>query len=163
MESGTVTDDSSFDPPSSLPAAAVSRWTSAVSRRYQHLLDKITPRILLRWIAFAAIALIYVLRVYFVNGFYLVSYGIGIYVLNLLMGFLSPQENPEIYDGPILPTRNSDEFRPFVRLLSEFKFWYSLTRAFCIGLVMTFFRVFDVPRFDGKKDPAADGTSLSRA
>ncbi|PRQ21318.1 putative retrieval of early ER protein Rer1 [Rosa chinensis] len=54
------------------------------------------------------------------------SYGLGIYLLNLLIGFLSPQVDPEIHDlsdGPSLPTRGSDEFRPFVRLLPEFKFW----------------------------------------
>ncbi|THG08239.1 protein RER1A-like [Camellia sinensis] len=83
-------------------------------------------------------------------GFYLVSYALGIYILNLLIGFLSPQVDPQfqdLSDGPSLPIRNSDEFRPFVRRLPEFKFWYSITRAFCIAFVMTFFSIFDVPVF----------------
>ncbi|PRQ56985.1 putative retrieval of early ER protein Rer1 [Rosa chinensis] len=70
------------------------------------------------------------------------SYGLGIYLLNLLIGFLSPQVDPEIhdlFDGPSLPTRGFDEFRPFVRRLPEFKFWYSITKAFCIAFVMIFF------------------------
>uniref|UniRef100_A0A5B7AYS5 Protein RER1 n=1 Tax=Davidia involucrata TaxID=16924 RepID=A0A5B7AYS5_DAVIN len=132
------------------PAAAVSRWTFAVSQRYQHLLDKSISRVLYRWIAFLAIAIIYVVRVYFIQGFYIVSYGLGIYILNLLMGFLSPQVDPELQDlsdGPTLPTRGSDEFRPFVRRLPEFKLWYSITKAFCIAFVMTLFRIFDVPVF----------------
>ncbi|KAA8547149.1 hypothetical protein F0562_003585 [Nyssa sinensis] len=135
---------------STTPAAAVSRWSFAVSRRYQHLLDKSTPHVLYRWIAFLAIAIIYVIRVYFVQGFYIVSYGLGIYILNLLIGFLSPQVDPEfqgLSDGPTLPTRGSDEFRPFVRRLPEFKFWYSITKAFSIAFVMTFSSVFDVPVF----------------
>ncbi|KAF5958794.1 hypothetical protein HYC85_006019 [Camellia sinensis] len=132
------------------PAAAVSRWSFAVSQRYQYLLDKSNPYVRKRWIAFAAIAIIYVLRVVIFPGFYLVSYALGIYILNLLIGFLSPQVDPQfqdLSDGPSLPIRNSDEFRPFVRRLPEFKFWYSITRAFCIAFVMTFFSIFDVPVF----------------
>lgn len=129
------------------PANAVSQWTHAVSRRYQHLLDKSTPHVLRRWIGFAAIVFIYALRVYFVQGFYIITYGLGIYILQLLLAFLSPQVDPEIQDGPGLPTRGSDEFRPFVRRLPEFKFWYSLIKAFCIAFVLTFFSAFDVPVF----------------
>lgn len=122
---------------SSSPAAAFSRWSFSISRRYQHLLDKSTPHMLHRWLTCLGVALIYSLRVYLVQGFYIVSYGLGIYILNLLIGFLSPQVDPETHDlsdGPSLPTRGSDEFRPFVRRLPEFKFWYNnsltLTLAF---------------------------------
>ncbi|GAB2282647.1 Protein rer1a [Dionaea muscipula] len=147
MATGDSTVDDLQEPPS---AAIVSRWFYEVSRRYQHLLDKSTPHILGRWIGFFAVAFIFAIRVYFIQGFYIVSYGLGIYILNLLIAFLSPQVDPEILElseGPTLPTRGSDEFRPFVRRLPEFKFWYSLTKAFCIAFVMTFFAVFDVPVF----------------
>ncbi|XP_042508900.1 protein RER1A-like [Macadamia integrifolia] len=135
---------------SGFPFSVVSQWNFAVSRRYQYLLDKSTPHVLRRWISFAVIAAVYVIRVVFIQGFYIVSYGLGIYILNLLIAFLSPQVDPEIQDltdGPTLPTRGSEEFRPFVRRLPEFKFWYSITKAFCIAFVMTFFSVFDVPVF----------------
>ncbi|KAM5576629.1 protein RER1A [Rosa sericea] len=143
---------SSAEDPSSRgsPLDAVQAWSFGVSRRYQHLLDKTTPHVLHRWLGTLGVALVYVLRVYFVQGFYIVSYGLGIYLLNLLIGFLSPQVDPEIHDlsdGPGLPTRGSDEFRPFVRRLPEFKFWYSITKAFCVAFVMTFFSAFDVPVF----------------
>ncbi|KAL4345148.1 hypothetical protein AHAS_Ahas11G0249400 [Arachis hypogaea] len=39
--------------------------------------------------------------------FYIVSYDLGIYMLNLLIGFLSPQVDPEIqelYDSTTLPS-----------------------------------------------------------
>ncbi|KAF2567295.1 hypothetical protein F2Q68_00028241 [Brassica cretica] len=49
--------------------------------------------------------------------------------------------------GACLPTRGSDEFKPFIRRLPEFKFWYSMTKDFCIAFLMTFFSVFDVPVF----------------
>ena len=74
------------------------------------------------------VALIYVIRVQLLAGFYIVTYGLGIYLLNLLIGFLSPQVDPE-QEGPTLPTKTSDEFRPFVRRLPEFKFWYALPLA----------------------------------
>lgn len=34
----------------------------------------------------------------------------------------SPQVNPEL-EGPTLPSKSDEEFRPFVRRLPEFKFW----------------------------------------
>ncbi|KAB2631237.1 protein RER1A-like [Pyrus ussuriensis x Pyrus communis] len=65
---------------------------------------------------------------YLVQGFYMVSYGLGIYILNLFIEFLSPQVDPEIHslsspDNPFLPTRGSDKFCPFVRRLPKLKFW----------------------------------------
>ncbi|PIN25366.1 Golgi proteins involved in ER retention (RER) [Handroanthus impetiginosus] len=135
------------DGPSPEPSAAVSRWMFAISQRFQHFLDKSTPYLLYRWIGFLCIAFAYGVRVYLLQGFYVVSYALGIYILNLLIGFLSPQVDPEFSDGPTLPTRSSDEFRPFVRRLPEFKFWYSITKAFCIAFLLTFFSVFDVPVF----------------
>lgn len=109
--------------PASSAAAAISHWKFAVSQRFQHFLDKSTPYLLYRWIAFLCIALIYGVRVYLVQGFYVVSYALGIYLLNLFVGFLSPQDDPE-FDA-MLPIRSSEEFRPFVRRLPEFKFWFA--------------------------------------
>lgn len=118
-------------------------------RLYQYYLDKTTPYAVYRWIGTLVIAAIYCLRVYYVQGFYIISYALGIYILNILIGFLSPLVDPELEpsDGPLLPTKGSDEFKPFIRRLPEFKFWYSMTKAFCIAFVMTFFSFFDVPVF----------------
>jgi Rer1 family len=46
-----------------------------------------------------------------------------------------------------LPTKEEDEFRPFVRRLPEFKFWHSATRAVALGFVCSFFTAFDLPVF----------------
>ncbi|KAL1362011.1 hypothetical protein HN51_010306 [Arachis hypogaea] len=134
----------------SAAAAPVNQWWQEFSKMFQYYLDKSTPHATYRWIGTLAIVSIYVLRVFYVQGFYIVSYGLGIYLLNLLIGFLSPLVDPELEpnaDGPLLPTKGSDEFKPFIRRLPEFKFWYSFTKAFCIAFVMTFFSVFDVPVF----------------
>jgi len=123
-----------------------SKFQSMLARKWQHYLDLSAPHIVPRWCLSGLIMLIYCLRVYLINGWYIITYGLGIYVLNLLIGFLSPQADPEL-EGPMLPTSKDDEFRPFIRRLPEFKFWYSLTKAFVIAFFMTFFNMFNVPVF----------------
>lgn len=129
--------------------APLVKFKNDFSRTFQYYLDRSTPLTTERWLGTGVAAAIYVLRVYFINGFYIVSYGLGIYLLNLLIGFLSPKIDPELeaLDGAALPTKGSDEFKPFIRRLPEFKFWYSITKAFCVAFLMTFFSVFDVPVF----------------
>ena len=58
----------------------------------------------------------------FLQGFYIITYALSIYNLNLVLGFVTPQTDPEL-DGPTLPSQQEDEFRPFQRRLPEFKFW----------------------------------------
>jgi hypothetical protein len=83
-----------------------------------------------------------------------VAYSLGIYLLNLFLAFLSPKFDPSLEedegmeDGTSgLPSKENDEFRPFVRRLPEFKFWYSATKAITIGFVCSFFSIFDLPVF----------------
>lgn len=106
-------------------ASPLAEWRTEFSKLCQYYLDRSAPHVLHRWLGTLAAATIYVLRVYYARGFYVVSYGLGIYILNLLIGFLSPKVDPEleILEGASLPTKVSDEFRPFVRRLPEFKFW----------------------------------------
>lgn len=83
------------------------------------------------------------------------AYALGIYLLNLFLAFLSPKFDPSIEqddsmeDGTAgsLPTKNDQEFRPFVRRLPEFKFWHGATRAVLISFVCSWFSIFDVPVF----------------
>ena len=63
----------------------------STSRKWQYVLDKLSPQLTLRWVIFGVSILFYFLRVYLVNGWYIVTYGLGIYLLNQLIGFLSPQ------------------------------------------------------------------------
>lgn len=50
-------------------------------------------------------------------------------------------------NGPELPTRANEEFRPFIRRLPEFKFWYSVSLTTAFGLLCTFFDCLNVPVF----------------
>lgn len=54
-------------------------------------MDKSSPHVLYRWILFAVVLTLYLLRVYYLNGWFIVTYGLGIYMLNQLIGFISPQ------------------------------------------------------------------------
>lgn len=130
-------------PPFQHPLSGVQR---KMEMRLQYYLDKSSPHTVYRWLALIAVVALYALRVWYLKGFYIVTYGLGIYNLNLLLGFLTPQIDPET-DGPELPTKADEEFRPFVRRLPEFKFWYASIKSVLIGLVMTFFTFFDVPVF----------------
>ena len=84
-----------------------------------------------------------------------VCYSLGIYLLNLFLAFLQPKfdpslsENENLEDGgePALPTKQDEEFRPFIRRLPEFKFWHSSTRAIAIAFFCSWWSVFDVPVF----------------
>ncbi|KAL6011359.1 hypothetical protein ACLOJK_001805 [Asimina triloba] len=111
-------------PPGDAGDGSLAKWRSQFSRAFQYYLDRSTPHALGRWLGTAGLVFLYSLRVYFLQGFYIVSYGLGIYLLNLLIGFLSPKVDPELetMDGPSLPTKGSDEFKPFIRRLPEFKF-----------------------------------------
>jgi hypothetical protein len=129
--------------------------TSEASRRWgqkvQHLLDKVAPLILPRWVIFSFFLVVYFTRVYILGAFFIVTYGLGIYLLNQLIGFLSPKFDPDnADDGEIsggLPTSNDEEYRPFARRLPEFNFWISCTRSVLISFVLTFFNFVDVPVF----------------
>jgi hypothetical protein len=64
----------------------------------------------------------------------------AIYLLNLLLAFLQPKFDPSLQDDLMadeleggegdtpspLPSNRDDEFRPFVRRLPEWQFWYFL-------------------------------------
>lgn len=113
----------------------------------QLLLDKSTPHILYRWLVWCLAVVLYVVRVWYVEGFYIVTYAMAIFNLNLMLGFLTPLHVEAPRDEPTLPSKASDEFKPFVRRLPEFKFWYASLRSVCMGFCATFFAIFDVPVF----------------
>lgn len=124
-------------------------WRSKLHNKIQYYLDRSAPHLLRRWLVTLGVALIYILRVYWVKGFHVVSYGLATYVLNLLIGFLSPNVDPELegLEGVSSPGRDGDEFKPFERRVPEFRFWYAITKAFVVSFLLTLISVLDVPVF----------------
>jgi len=142
--------------PEQTPFAAVTAQTSRLQRYYQALLDQSTPFVLYRWVGTGVCMFLFFLRVLLAQGWYIVAYALGIYLLNLFLAFLQPKFDPsneaidnEMEDGSVgtLPTKQDEEFRPFVRRLPEFKFWYWATRAIVIGFFCSWFEIFNVPVF----------------
>mmetsp|Transcript_3243 Transcript_3243/g.7199 ORF Transcript_3243/g.7199 Transcript_3243/m.7199 type:complete len:217 (+) Transcript_3243:164-814(+) len=135
-------------------SSSLEATSANVRRAIQYWLDKSTIHIVPRWILFATILALFFLRIYLIQGYFIVAYGLGIFLLNNFIAFLSPLEDPTDVggsrdDGLSLPTSSKEgkEYRPFARRLPEFKFWMACTRGVGTALVMTFFSVFDVPVF----------------
>ncbi|KAJ2713983.1 hypothetical protein H4R19_001971 [Coemansia spiralis] len=124
---------------------------------YQALLDKSTPHAGIRWGVTAAAMVLFLLRIVLAQGWYIICYALAIYVLNLFLAFLTPKFDPDMAEeieeaeeasesGPgLLPVKNDDEFRPFIRRLPEFKFWLGATKAVLLSLVCSFFAFLDIP------------------
>lgn len=141
-------------PPETTPFEAVTAQTSKFTRAYQNYLDKATPFTAYRWAGTGFAIFIFMVRIVYAQGWYIVAYTLGIYLLNLFLAFLQPKFDPsqdqdELEEGgsSALPTKSDDEFRPFIRRLPEFKFWHSATRAIVIGFFCTWFDAFDIPVF----------------
>jgi len=134
MEEGSDQDDS---------ATSVN-----VRRAIQYWLDKSTIHIVPRWSLFSVVLALFFFRIYLIQGYFIVAYGLGIFLLNNFIAFLSPLEDPN-NDGMSLPSTSKEgkEYRPFARRLPEFKFWMACTRGVVMSLFMTFFSVFDIPVF----------------
>lgn len=98
----------------------------------------------------------------------------AIFLLNLFLAFLQPKFDPSMEldeisneqssdeTGPKLPVNHNEEFKPFVRRLPEFHFWYvssadthatllslrlSTTNGFLVAFFCTCFSIFDIPVF----------------
>ncbi|KAF2097910.1 retrieval of early ER protein Rer1 [Rhizodiscina lignyota] len=137
------------------PFAAVSAQTTKYGRMFQSQLDRSTPFVTYRWISTGVVFFLFIIRIIYAQGWYIVAYSLGIYLLNLFLAFISPKFDPSLEqdegmeDGTAggLPTKEDQEFKPFVRRLPEFKFWYSTTKAITIAFVCSWFQMFDLPVF----------------
>ncbi len=132
------------------------------------------PYIPHRWIVTLLLLAGFVYRIFALQAFFVVIYALGtfvffappthiisgIYLLNIFLAFLSPKFDPSLESdlsndaeeeedaaSPSLPTRQQEEFRPFIRRMPEFKFWYAATRAVLTALFCTLFDFFDIPVF----------------
>ena len=59
--------------------------------RYHRSYDVLVPHVLPRWLGFLALLALYGLRVWLLQGWYIVTYALGIFLLNNLIGFITPQ------------------------------------------------------------------------
>lgn len=126
---------------------------------YQKYLDQSVPYTTRRWVGFGVLLSLFFLRVIFAQGWYIICYGLSIYLLNLFLAFLTPKFDPSLeqemknetmeegFQEGVSSREEEDEFKPFIRRLPEFKFWHNATRAVIISLFLTFWSFFDIPVF----------------
>ncbi|EFC39390.1 predicted protein [Naegleria gruberi] len=142
--------------------------------KYQSFLDRLNGKKTLRWSVLGFLFFLFLFRVIYFHGWYIICYGLGIYVINLFIAFISPKFRPEEDDdedeedeeanlgsatlpstsvgrnfasGGLFgqPKQDADDVKPFVRRLPEFKFWYSLTKGVVISLLLSSTRILDIP------------------
>ena len=58
---------------------------------------------------------------------------------------LQQEEANERLEAGGAPDEQSEEFRPFIRRLPEFRFWFNVMRGGIIALLLTFTRLTDIP------------------
>ncbi|KAI8647009.1 retrieval of early ER protein Rer1 [Parasitella parasitica] len=144
--------------PSEGATSSLLAQKSQIERRFQQILDQVTPFTPYRWIGTTVLLILFMFRVIYAEGWYIIANNIksivGIYILNLFLAFLTPKFDPsiemdtqasEMEEGPSLPMKNDEEFKPFIRRLPEFKFWYSVTKATVISIVCSLIPFFDIP------------------
>lgn len=83
-----------FDPPPASPPPTL--------RTYQYWLDRSVIYTTWRWAGFLVSLFLFLLKIYFYQRWFIVTYGLGIFLLNNLIGFLSPQVRSSVDDGPTL-------------------------------------------------------------
>ncbi|SCU78785.1 LAMI_0A05930g1_1 [Lachancea mirantina] len=132
-------------------APSVPNQIKALKTVYQSYVDRITPHVKERWASLGLLLALFFLRIIWTHSWYVVCYALAIYLLNQFLAFLTPkfdvslqqdEENDELEAG-----ERGDEFRPFIRRLPEFKFWYNSVRATVACFVMSFFTFLDLPVF----------------
>ncbi|KAH3900450.1 probable Protein RER1 [Saccharomycodes ludwigii] len=146
-----------LDPSQDTPTSnnPITKALYSCKRFYQVNLDNFTPYKLYRWLTLGVLTVLFFIRVIYCQGWYVVCYSYGIFMLNQFLLFLTPkfdvslrndEQNDELEAGGNLAS-NDEEFRPFIRRLPEFKFWYNGFRGILLSLFLSIFPIFDIPVF----------------
>lgn len=124
--------------------------------QYRRFLDYITPHVIARWAASYVLMTLFMARIIFAEGWYIVCYTWAIFLLNMFLKFLTPKfdpsieqdmENESVEAGTSKMDENDEEFKPFIRRLPEFRFWLKTTVSTIAALFCSLFNIFDVPVF----------------
>uniref|UniRef100_A0AAY5EYZ5 Protein RER1 n=1 Tax=Electrophorus electricus TaxID=8005 RepID=A0AAY5EYZ5_ELEEL len=121
--------------------SVIGSFFTRLGQIYQSWLDKSTPFSAVRWAVTLILTAIYMIRVYILQGWYIVTYALGIYHLNLFIAFLSPKVDPSLLDDP-----GQSLVAPF-HAEPGGGFRHSATKGIVIAMICTFFEAFNVPVF----------------
>lgn len=125
-------------------------------RHYRNRIERYVIYHRERWIVSSILLFIYVLRVYLIEGFFVISYVLGLYLLHLFVRFFTPVGLPDVEDDEnecSLPVtdetndQNPEERGPLIRNMNEFAFWQQFTIGVILSILCTSSRLFDLPVF----------------
>ena len=118
----------------------------------QLLKDKLSGEVQLRWGIFAFALIIYLLRVMIKNSHHIITYAVGIYLIQGFILFATPKmKNTEDPFETLTEEQIAEEQKnfdgPFIRNLSEYDFWLFYMRVIIVSFILTFFNFLDIPVF----------------
>ena len=87
-------------------------------RKYRIFIDKIAPMTTKRWGVFLYCLTIFLIRMFWRQGYAVLAYLLGLFYLNSIMLYLAPADDPEDAIGEdktdfSLPVREQDEYKGF--------------------------------------------------
>ncbi|TNV75560.1 hypothetical protein FGO68_gene12562 [Halteria grandinella] len=132
-------------------AARLEDLQFLLKRKYRLFIDKVAIYPTERWIGFLVLASLYAVRIYFKEGYSVITYLLGLFFLNQVMLYLAPLEDPDDLefggeDGEsILPMREQDEYKGFQRKLQELELWKLLMQGVLLCMFLTLFDFFAFP------------------
>lgn len=145
-----------FVDPNEKPDGPFAAQIATLKLKYRLLLDQATPMTVQRWAAVYVLIGLFMLRIVFAEGWYIICYTWAIFMLNLFLKFLTPKFDPSleedmrtesIEEGMQNMGEQDEEFRPFIRRLPEFQFWEKASWATVGALVASFIPILDIPVF----------------
>lgn len=109
--------------------------------KMESLILQTKPYLLYRWLFYSFFCALLLGRMLFQKRFYAIVYICFIVHISLLIQFVSPKFDPEIYGPEYLP----NAYEPFKRKLPEFQFWTKITKAVLLSNFATLFPFLDLP------------------
>ena len=123
------------------------RIYEAFKIRGQCILDKSISWPTARWLIFAVLTKLYVIRIMYAEwAFALISYALGLYLLSLVVEWLRPLQSDEELSRR-LPISNDEDYKPFIRKLSGFNLWLRSTKAMIAAHFAICCPYLDIPEF----------------
>ena len=113
-------------------------------------MDKTIVHTKFRWASFIMFLILFFVRIISIQGFFVVTYALSIFLLNLFLRFITPIKadlEDEDCDTPVLPIREKDEYKPMLRKLGEFKFWKTGIQVIFFAFLCTFVQALNFPVF----------------
>lgn len=119
----------------------------------QFMMNKLSPHPKIRWVCFAALASLYIIKAIMTQTHAVITYCAAVYLLHAFILFATPKDQniPEIFDteneDDYKPSNISNDFEPYVRKLPEYSFWLFSLQIVSLAFFLTLFDFTDITVF----------------